>query len=105
CRAGALPALRARLAAVGQMALTNYLMTSLICTFIFYGWGLGYFARIERGPLYLFVIAIWGLQLIVSPIWLSYYRFGPVEWVWRSLTYWKRQPMRRSIFSEQVAAT
>lgn len=96
CKTGVLSAFRALLAAVGQMALTNYLMQSLLMTFIFYGWGLGYFGHFERSELFLFVAGTWAVQLIVSPIWLARYRFGPAEWVWRSLTYLRRQPMRRN---------
>jgi uncharacterized protein len=83
-----------RLAAVGRMAFSNYIFQSIVCSFIFFGYGFGYFARIEYYQLFLIVIAIWIFQLIVSPIWLTYFKFGPLEWVWRSLTYWKRQPMR-----------
>jgi uncharacterized protein len=94
-RAGALPWLTARLAAVGRMALTNYLAHTLICTTIFYGYGFGLFATINRTGLMGIVLAIWIVQLIVSPLWLARFRFGPAEWLWRSLTYWRMQPMRR----------
>jgi uncharacterized protein len=93
-QAGWLRWLTARLAAVGQMALTNYLMQSLICTTLFYGYGFGLYGKLERYQLYFVVFGVWILQLLVSPIWLSYFRFGPVEWVWRSLTYRKLQPLR-----------
>jgi uncharacterized protein len=85
-----------RLAAVGQMAFTNYVMHTLICTGVFFGYGLNQYAEWAFYQLYFLVAAIWVLQLIVSPIWLRYYHFGPLEWVWRSLTYWKAQPMRRT---------
>jgi uncharacterized protein len=91
---GWLRALTARLSAVGQMALSNYLATSVICTTIFYGYGFGQFAKLQRYQLLYVVFAVWVLLLIVSPIWLRHFRFGPMEWVWRSLTYWQRQPMR-----------
>lgn len=94
CKLGGLSWLRRRLAAVGRMALTNYLMQSILMTFVFYGWGLGYFGHVERGPLFFFVFAVWALQLIWSPIWLARFRYGPAEWAWRSLTYMKKQPMR-----------
>jgi uncharacterized protein len=81
-------------AAVGQMAFTNYIMHTLICTTIFYGHGFGYFGHVSRVGQALIVVAIWIAQLIYSPIWLRYFRFGPLEWLWRSLTYWKLQPMR-----------
>ncbi len=83
-----------RLAAVGRMALTNYLTHTLICTTIFYGYGLGLFGKVERFYLLLIVFTIWILQLYISPLWLKHFRFGPAEWLWRTLTYMKRQPMR-----------
>lgn len=83
-----------RLAAVGQMALTNYLTHTLVCTTFFYGYGLGYYGLLQRHQLYYLVAAIWVAQLILSPVWLRHFQFGPAEWAWRSLTYWKRQPMR-----------
>ena len=85
------------LEAVGQMALTNYIMQSVICTLFFFGYGLNYFAELEFYQLYFVVLAIWIVQLIVSPLWLRYFLFGPLEWVWRSLTYWKRQPFLRRV--------
>jgi uncharacterized protein len=93
-KAGALPRLTARLAAVGRMALTNYLVQSLIGTSLFYGYGLGLFGKVDRPGLWLIVLAVWALQLWYSPLWLSRFRFGPMEWLWRSLTYMKPQPMR-----------
>ena len=94
CKAGALPWLTRRLGAVGQMALTNYIMQSIICGFVFYGYGLGLFGWLARHQIYYVVAGVWILQLAVSPIWLRHFRFGPLEWVWRSLTYRQRQPMR-----------
>lgn len=82
------------LSAVGRMALTNYLLQTLICTIIFNGHGFGLFGEISRYGQILLVFSIWIIQLIVSPIWLSYFRFGPLEWLWRSLTYGRFQPMR-----------
>jgi uncharacterized protein len=87
--------LKRRLAAVGRMAFTNYIMQSIICTIIFYGFGFGLFNQIDRFPQQLIVLAIWIFQLAISPWWLKRYRFGPLEWLWRTLTYWKRQPLRR----------
>lgn len=94
CRLGIWAGLRDRLAAVGRMALSNYLFHTVVFTTMFYGYGFGLFSRIDRFGLGLLVIAMWILQLILSPIWLRYYRFGPVEWLWRSLTYRRRQPMK-----------
>jgi len=93
-KSGALRAITKTLASVGQMAFSNYILTSLICTTIFEGYGFGLFGKLQRYQLYGVVLGVWILILIVSPIWLRNFRFGPLEWVWRSLTYWKKQPMR-----------
>ena len=81
---------------VGQMAFTNYLMQSLLCGLFFYGIGFGMFGKLERYEIYLVVAAVWTLQIIYSHIWLRFFRFGPLEWAWRSLTYWKKQPFKKS---------
>jgi uncharacterized protein len=94
CKAGLLKWLTSRLAAVGRMALTNYLSQTIICTLLFYGYGFGLYGKLERHELFYVVLGIWAFQLTVSPIWLRHFRFGPFEWIWRSLTYQKRQPMR-----------
>ncbi len=96
CRSGALSRLQAALANVGQMALTNYLMQTVLCNFVFLGIGLGQFAAWERPGMYLFVLGVWLFQIVFSLIWLSRYRFGPCEWLWRSLTYRRRQPMLKA---------
>ncbi len=83
------------LAAVGQMAFSNYILQSLICTTIFYGHGFGQFASLERSAQMLVVLIVWVLQLIVSPIWMRHFRYGPLEWIWRTLVYLKAQPFRR----------
>lgn len=93
-QSGALGWLIRRLAAVGRMALTNYLTHSIFFSTLFYGYGFGLYGTIHRTGLAAMVLAMWVFQLIVSPIWLRYFRFGPAEWLWRSLTYWQRQPMR-----------
>lgn len=95
-KAGALRWITRPLAKVGQTALSNYLGTTVVCTMIFDGWGLGRFGRMPFYRLFYVVAGIWLLNLVASTIWLRYFRFGPMEWVWRSLTYWKRQPMRRA---------
>ncbi len=79
------------------MALTCYLTTSLICAMIFYGYGFGQFAKLQRYKLLYVVFSVWLFLLIASPIWLRHFRFGPMEWDWRSLTYWRKQPMRIAI--------
>ncbi len=85
------------LGAVGQMALSNYLTHSIICSTIFCGYGFAMFGRLERHQLYYIVFSIWIFQLIISPIWLRHFYFGPAEWAWRSLTYWQKQPMRKAV--------
>jgi len=92
---GALTWLTGRLAAVGRMALSNYLFHSIFCTTLFYGYGFGLFGHINRTGLACIVVAIWVFQLLVSPIWLNYFRYGPAEWLWRSLTYWRIQNFRQ----------
>jgi len=95
CKSDVLEFAKRVLAAVGQMALTNYLMQTIICTTVFYGHGFGAFGHFERTHQIITVLAVWIVQLIWSPIWMRYFRFGPFEWLWRSLTYLKPQPMRR----------
>lgn len=88
--------LKTALAAVGKMALTNYLMHSVICMLIFTGVGFGLFGQLERFQLLYVVFAIWVVQLILSPIWLKYFQFGPMEWVWRSLSYQQKPSFRKN---------
>jgi uncharacterized protein len=85
------------LAAVGRTALSNYIFQSLICTSIFYGHGLGLFGEVERKNQIFMVLSVWIIQLIISPMWLRYFKFGPFEWLWRSLTYMKIQTMVNTI--------
>jgi len=94
CRHGKRPRLSMVLGAVGRMALTNYLMQSVICSFIFYGHGLGLVGKVDHFGQILITLFIWSAQLVFSPIWLARFQFGPVEWLWRSLTYRRKQPMR-----------
>ena len=91
------------LAPVGQMAFTNYLSQSIITSVIFYGFGL--FATLQRYEVYYVVISIWLFQVIFSHIWLRYFRFGPFEWLWRSLTYLYRPPMLRRKAAEKIELT
>jgi uncharacterized protein len=79
--------LQNRLQATGRMAFTNYIGMSIICTLIFNGHGLGLYGTLDRLQQFLIVGAIWILILIVSPLVLKKYRFGPLEWLWRKLTY------------------
>ena len=80
---------------VGQMAFTNYLTQSIACAIIFYGLGFGLYGQLERYQAYLVVLAIWIVQIVWSHIWLHYFQYGPFEWIWRQLTYWKKLPLRK----------
>jgi uncharacterized protein len=93
-RSGLFAWLRHAMACVGRMAFSNYIGHSVIALVIFVL--LGYWGAFERHQLYLIVFAIWAVQLVVSPIWLRQFRFGPLEWLWRYLTYGKRPAFRRS---------
>jgi len=81
------------LAAVGRMALSNYLGQSILCGLVFYAVGLGLYGRFTGYYLYIVVLLVWALQVAFSNWWLARYRFGPAEWLWRSLTYGSRQAM------------
>ncbi len=83
------------LAATGRMALTNYLSQSLVLAFVFYHWGLGLYGQLAGHQRMLLVIGLFAFQVAFSRWWLARFRFGPLEWVWRSATYGRRQPMRR----------
>jgi len=87
-------ALTTRLAAAGRMAFTNYLATSLLCAAVFNGYGLGWFGYLSRWQLYLVVLAVWVLIMLWSKPWLDHFRYGPFEWLWRSLARGRLQPMR-----------
>ena len=95
CKSNILEAVKRVLSAVGKMAFTNYILMSILATLIFYGHGFGLYGHVERGGQTLFVIGIWIIILIISPVWLNYYRYGPLEWLWRTLTYWHRQKFAR----------
>lgn len=84
-----------RLAPAGRMALSNYLLQSVVCTLVFYGYGLGWFEQLPRAWQVPFVLVLFALQVIASEWWMQRFRHGPVEWLWRSLTYLRAQPMRR----------
>ncbi|MEN1728633.1 MAG: DUF418 domain-containing protein [Pseudomonadota bacterium] len=83
------------LAPVGRMALTNYLMQSVCCIFIFYGAGLGFYGTVGHAKAALFVLPVFLIQIPLSAWWLTRFRYGPMEWLWRSLTYGQRMPLRR----------
>lgn len=96
-KSGVWQPLMARFTAVGRMAFTNYLMHTIVLTTVFYGYGLGLYGQIPRLWQMGFVAALIGFQLWFSPLWLDRFRFGPAEWLWRSLSYWRLQPMQRSV--------
>ncbi|HEU0311389.1 MAG TPA: DUF418 domain-containing protein [Sphingomicrobium sp.] len=86
-----------RIAAAGRAAFTNYLGTSILMTGLFYGWGLGLFGELGRAQLWLVVIAMWALMLAWSQPWLDRYQYGPLEWLWRSLSRGSLQPLRKAV--------
>ena len=88
-----------QVSAVGRAAFSNYLGTSMLMTFLFYGWGLGLYGSIGRAELYLFVVATWTLMLLWSKPWLSHFRYGPLEWLWRSLARRRVQSLRITTIS------
>jgi uncharacterized protein len=104
CKLGVAKWLTGALAAVGRMALTNYLTHSLVCSIIFFGWGFGYWNSLTRVGAMAIVGVIWLMQLIISPLWLKGFEFGPMEWLWRTLTYRKLQPMLRPEPSRKPSA-
>lgn len=94
-KVGPMPALKARVAAAGRMAFTNYLMTSIVMTSIFYGYGGNLFGEVQRASLWLFVLGMWGLMLLWSKPWLDRFHYGPLEWLWRSLARMEFQSLRK----------
>ena len=90
-----LPGLRRRLAAVGRMAFTNYIMHTVICVAVFQGFGGALYGTTSRLAQTVFILGVWALQLILSPWWLNRFRYGPLEWLWRALTYGRMEPFRR----------
>jgi uncharacterized protein len=99
CIHDVLGALRRMLANIGRMALTNYLTQSVLQVFAFYGVGLALHQQLARHEIFYVIGAIWVFQALFSAWWMKRYRFGPLEWLWRSLTYWQRPPIRRAIQS------
>jgi len=81
-------------ARVGQMALTNYLSQSLVLTFLSYGWGLGLALRLNGFQVLAICLILYPTQVVLSSLWLCNFRYGPLEWVWRCITYWKVLPIK-----------
>lgn len=95
CRSTSLKGVKKVLANVGKMALTNYLLHSFICGFIFFGWGLGYYGTFERTEQIMVVMGVWIFQLWFSTFWMNRFKFGPFEWLWRISTYGKLQTLKK----------
>lgn len=95
CQSGRMPWLRARVTEVGQTALSCYIGQSLIATFIFYGFGLGLYGSVDYLLQLVIVVGLWVLQILVVWFWMKHFRQGPLEWLWRCLTYFRIQPLRR----------
>ena len=103
-RAGSAPGLVERLAAAGRMAFSNYLMTSIITTFVFCGFGLGLYGKLSRFEQLAVVAGVWAFILIWSKPWLARFHYGPFEWAWRSLVKWSPQPFVRGGIKPAVVA-
>jgi uncharacterized protein len=88
--------LGSRFAAAGRMAFSNYLGTSIVMMFVFHGWALGLFGQLGRVELIGVVLLAWAVMLAWSKAWLARFRYGPLEWLWRCLTYGKVFPLRRA---------
>jgi uncharacterized protein len=103
-RAGSAPAVVNRLAAAGRMAFSNYLMTSVITTVVFCGFGFGLYARLSRFEQLAVVVGVWVFILAWSKPWLARFHYGPFEWAWRSLVRWRLQPFTRGRRAAPAAA-
>jgi uncharacterized protein len=95
-KAGLLKGLFNVLSAVGRMAFSNYIGQTIFCTVIFYGFGFGYFGELERYETYFVVAGIWLFQMVFSYFWLRKYQYGPLEWIWRRLTYWQKITIKKA---------
>lgn len=96
CRWRAIAVLLTPLASAGRMALSNYLLQTLVGVLVFDGWAGGQWGRWRFHEFTLLVVGVWVVQLVLSVAWMRWFRFGPVEWAWRSLTYWRVQALRRA---------
>jgi uncharacterized protein len=81
--------------AIGRMAFTNYIAQSVVFGLVFFGYGLGQFGSLRPAPVFAIGVAVYAMQVQLSRLWLRHYRFGPIEWLWRTLMYGRRQPMSR----------
>lgn len=94
CMSSGFVRLKESLGAVGRTAFSNYILQTLIATTLFYGHGFGLFGSVSRVGQMLVCVVIWALQLGIAPIWMRHFEYGPMEWLWRSLTYWRKMPIR-----------
>lgn len=101
CKSDVLAWIKRPLANAGQMALTCYILQTVFCCFIFYGYGLGLIGQLDRWQQMLVVLAIWTALLVFSTLWLRFIRFGPLEWIWRCVTYLSLQPLWRERAEKQ----
>lgn len=95
-KSGILKGLLNVLASVGRMAFSNYIGQTIICTIIFYGFGFGLYGELQRYEIYFVVAAVWVFQMIFSYLWLRKFQYGPLEWVWRRLTYWQKISIKKA---------
>ena len=102
-RAGAVSWLVERLAAAGRMAFSNYLMSSIIASLVFCGYGFGLYGQLSRAELLYVVAGIWAFILLWSQPWLERFHYGPFEWAWRSLVQWKPQPLAKGAKPRPIA--
>ena len=103
-RAGWLSVLTNRLAAAGRMAFSNYLLTSVITSLVFCGYGFGLYGELSRSEQLWVVAGVWAFILLWSRPWLERFHYGPLEWVWRSLVQWKTQPFVKNARPAPAAA-
>lgn len=103
CTSARFVRLKASLGAIGRTAFSNYILQTVIATTIFYGHGFGLFGSVSRVGQILICVAIWAVQLAIAPLWVQRFEYGPMEWLWRSLTYWRMMPMRRQPAVPQVS--
>lgn len=89
---------------VGRMALSNYLLQSVVSVWVYNGWGLGLIGKLPPSRSILLALGIFAVQIVLSHLWLARFRFGPAEWLWRSLTYGRAQPMRLPVGHGEVGA-
>ncbi|HEX5756464.1 MAG TPA: DUF418 domain-containing protein, partial [Arenimonas sp.] len=88
----------------GRMALSNYIAASIVGTWFFYGYGLGFWGEVPRAGQVLFVAVVFAAQMWLSYFWLRHFRYGPLEWAWRAFTYWTLPPMRRQLSTREPEA-